>query len=958
MATELFLINIKATGTRKTSRDIKRIGTSAQTVRKTLAFMRSALVAVAAVRVFSRLSTDLAAFSDSMSAVRAITGATAVQFQQLRSVARDLGATTRFTAAEAADGMAFLARAGFDTAQVIGTIPATLDLASAGIIELGDAADIASNLMTSFNLSTIETVGVIDTLVFTANNANTSVQQLADGLKLVAPIASGLGVSLEQASSAMAVLGDNGIQASLAGTGLRRVITDLEAPTGTLLKVLNKLNIPLEDVRISSVGLVGALDRLREANIGASISSVLFGKRGGFVAAALLRDVDKIRAFEKAQKDNGGTARRVAKIMEENLAGAFRAVRSALQAVIIALGDLGAEKFLEDFFFGLATALRALARNADNAFAAMKVLIAVFVIRRVLLFGNAVLILSVNMGRLVKNTLLAPKAFLAATFSVRGFATALRTIPFILVVTTLGLIISGFAAFRDEIKLTRDGAVTMNDVFVATSKTIGTTFLTALNNLGGNFTSFREIVDTVIRRTGLGFVRLVANVNGVVETIKAIFGDLPTFFKNLGTEIERAFFRLLQRNLNDLLSRFNSVFKTFGIARRFELFDLSESIPDATKLGGTLKDAFNRGFEQVGIELFSASDVRRANDRIEQFNQFAAASRDSLAGLTAPIRTPLEGGITLEDVGLAPGEAAGGKDAIEGLTQALRDLESSVSPLLASQDALAETQRIINDATAKGIDLRITEAELLARVRREQLGANATVAQAAEEQQVLKKALDDTIISLEEFEFLSRKSAIAFLDSQRDAASGAKRAFLKLTQDATDAAAFTEMVFTDAFSAIGDAVADFVTTGTFSLNEFFRNFAAQLIKLGTQQAIAGIGGAAAGQFGFGGPSGGAIAGIGGLFTNLLGLKDGGSFKVGSNTAIQSLPGIDNRLVAFRAREGEEVTVTPKNTPGGSAVGPTNIVFNVQAQDADSFVRSQSQIQNRLLAGIGQARRRR
>jgi len=92
-------------------------------------------------------------------------------------------------------------------------------------------------------------------------------------------------------------------------------------------------------------------------------------------------------------------------------------------------------------------------------------------------------------------------------------------------------------------------------------------------------------------------------------------------------------------------------------------------------------------------------------------------------------------------------------------------------------------------------------------------------------------------------------------------------------------------------------------------------------------------------------------------TGLFGFHNGGAFKVGSDTGVQSLPGIDNRLVAFRAQDGEEVMVTPKGA-GVGAIGPTNIVFNVQARDADSFNRSQSQLQNRLLAGIGQARRRR
>jgi hypothetical protein len=170
------------------------------------------------------------------------------------------------------------------------------------------------------------------------------------------------------------------------------------------------------------------------------------------------------------------------------------------------------------------------------------------------------------------------------------------------------------------------------------------------------------------------------------------------------------------------------------------------------------------------------------------------------------------------------------------------------------------------------------------------------------------------------------------------------------------------MVFTDAFKAIEDSVVDFVQTGTFSLNEFFRNFAEQLIRLGTQQAIAGIGSAAGGLFGgTAAGGGGPQAGIGGLvsagLSSLGAFQGGGQFTVGANTAVQSIPGIDNRLIAFRARDNEEVTVTPKNQ-GVSSVGPTNIVFNVEARDADSFKRSQSQLQNRALAGVNQARRRR
>ena len=270
MATETFVINLQTRGTKRAERNIKRIGAAGSSVRKTLAFLRNALVAVAAIRVFASLTADLVAFSDEMLVVKAVTQATEAQFAQLKETAQGLGATTRFTAAEAAQGMAFLARAGFEVGEVIGSIPAVLDLAAAANLDLGNAADIASNLMTSFGLSVSDLPNIMDTLVFTANNANTTVQQLADGLKLFAPIASQLGIDLQTASAGMAILGDAGIQSSLAGTGLRRVITDLEAPTGNLAKALEIMGISFDEVRPSSVGLEAALARLKEANVGAS----------------------------------------------------------------------------------------------------------------------------------------------------------------------------------------------------------------------------------------------------------------------------------------------------------------------------------------------------------------------------------------------------------------------------------------------------------------------------------------------------------------------------------------------------------------------------------------------------------------------------------------------------------------------------------------------------------------
>ncbi len=968
MATETFIIDIRTRGTKRSASDVRRIGQSATQVRKTLAFLRNALVAVAAVRVFASLTSDLVNFSDQMLVVKAVTAATAQEFVKLREVAKGLGATTRFTASEAAEGMAFLARAGFDVNEVISGIPATLNLAAAAALDLGNAADIASNLMTSFGRTTAELPDIIDTLVFTANNANTTVQQLADGLKLFAPIASQLGISLKDASAAMAVLGDAGIQASLAGTGVRRVLTDLEAPTGTLAKALDALGIEFAEVRPSAVGLEGALKRLKDANVGASISSLLFGKRGGFVAAQLLRALGPMGDFRKELERIEGTAKKAADEMESGLGGALRLVRSAFQNLLISFADLGGEEFLNDFFRGLAESLRTLALNADKVVKGFKILIIAFATAKVLSFGAAILTATARMAALTATTVAAIFTTTTYTGAVKALSLALLRLPFVAILTTLTLLIAGFATFQDEIKLTNDGTVTLADTFTALENTVGKTLLAAINSAGFGFEDFGDIVDRIATQAGLGFTRLVANLNGVVQVIKTVFNEFPRFFGNLGSEIQRLFFQTLEDSLNGLISGINSLFKVLRSDRKFELFDLGTLIPQATSLGVDLKEAFNKGFNEVGVELFKAADTRRAAERGEARRRLEEAVRAAVkarADAAAVTKTEVDGGITIEELGL--GGAGKAAKEVEKLTEALRDLEAQFFPLLAAQDDEAEVMKIINDARAKGITLRVSEAELLKRVARERIGANQTIGQAQEEQAALRRELDKTNISLEEFAFLSRKSSIAFLEGQRDAASGAQRAFLKFQQDSTDAAKSAEMLLTNAFKGAEDALVEFVNTGKLSFSDLINSIERDLLRLAAKGVFSELFGGFAGErpessflgsvFGGGAGGGGggeAVGALGGFFKNLFGAKNGADFLVGSDTSIANVPGEDNRVVAFKAKDGERVTVEPV---GGNKERPIVLNFNISTPDANSFRRSQGQILNDAQQALRRAGRR-
>ena len=350
-------------GSRQVERSLDRVGNRADRTRKLIAraFAFTGLVAgvTAAVRT-------LATFEQSMSTVRAITGATQAQFMALREEASRLGATTRFTASQAAEGMTFLARAGFSVDQVLASVNDTLLLAQAGALDLGAAADIASNILTGFRLRADEAGRVVDVLALAANSSNTNVQQLGEAMKFVAPVAAGLGVSLEEATAAAGALSDAGLQASLAGTGLRRVLSELESPSEKTRQLLESMGLTANDVRVSQVGLTKALTRLAKAGVDTGLALEIFGDRGGPAFEVLSSSIPKVVEMTGRLNNAEGTARRVADVMDDSLNGALLRVASAFESVILAFGDLGSTNVLTTSLDALASSLRLVSRHIDR----------------------------------------------------------------------------------------------------------------------------------------------------------------------------------------------------------------------------------------------------------------------------------------------------------------------------------------------------------------------------------------------------------------------------------------------------------------------------------------------------------------------------------------------------------------------------------------------------------------
>ena len=292
-----------------------------------------ALAVRAAVGVFIGFQTE-------MNNVRAITNATEEEFAALTATAKEMGATTQFTARQAAGAMTFLARTGLNVLQVIQALPATMNLAAAAATDLATAADIGTNVMKAMRLEVSDLPRVMDVLAKTTNSSNVSLIQLFEGLKDVAPIAADAGVRLEELAAFVGILGDAGLQGSAASIALRRSIVNMTTGTGAAGPAIERLGLNVRDASGEFVGLTNILEQLAGRIVSDADLVDLFGVRA-LAAIQVLRStgVAGIREFTAALDEAAGTAERMRKQQMEGLVGASKRLKSSFEATQIFLGE-------------------------------------------------------------------------------------------------------------------------------------------------------------------------------------------------------------------------------------------------------------------------------------------------------------------------------------------------------------------------------------------------------------------------------------------------------------------------------------------------------------------------------------------------------------------------------------------------------------------------------------------
>ncbi|MDE5757141.1 MAG: phage tail tape measure protein, partial [Allobaculum sp.] len=204
-------------------------------------------------------------FDATMSEVAAIAGATGSDLEDLRAKAKEMGATTKFSASEAAEAMTYMGMAGWDTTQILGGIPGIMNLASASGTDLATTSDIVTDALTALGMEAEDAGHFADVLAAASSGANTNVELLGESFKYVAPLAGTMHYSIEDLAIALGTMANSGIKASQGGTALANVITRMVTLPEEAETAMNALGLSLIDNDGNMKSLRQTMDDLREA---------------------------------------------------------------------------------------------------------------------------------------------------------------------------------------------------------------------------------------------------------------------------------------------------------------------------------------------------------------------------------------------------------------------------------------------------------------------------------------------------------------------------------------------------------------------------------------------------------------------------------------------------------------------------------------------------------------------
>ena len=311
------------------------ISTLAKGAAAALTAVSAALGAMAGYAV--KVGSD---FEAGMSEVAAISGATGDELAALTAKAKEMGASTKFSATESAEALKYMAMAGWDTQSMLDGLPGIMNLAAASGEELGAVSDIVTDALTAFGLSASDAGHFADVLAKASSSSNTNVSMMGATFKYAAPLAGALGYSIEDCAQAIGLMANAGIKGEQAGTSFRAMLTRLASPTDDVAAAMSQLGISLTDAQGNMLPLSDVLGQLREGFAGldeqqkAAMASTIAGQEAMSGLLAIVNAApEDYEALAASIADADGAAQSMADTMQDNLQGQITILKSAVEGL-------------------------------------------------------------------------------------------------------------------------------------------------------------------------------------------------------------------------------------------------------------------------------------------------------------------------------------------------------------------------------------------------------------------------------------------------------------------------------------------------------------------------------------------------------------------------------------------------------------------------------------------------
>src|SRR5690554_4036576 len=328
--------------TRLTDRFVKSTKSVTRQLDEIARYGRNAGLALTAmslsVRKLVKASAD---HEESMLRVKAVARATVQEYHTLSAAALQTSTTTRHSLSSIGEGMKFLAMAGFQAKEIAEMIPVVTRMATAGAVDMVTAADITTNILAGYGMAVEDLSKATDVLVAAFTGANVTLQLLGETFKHVGPVARSAGVEFEEIAAAAALLGNAGIQGSIAGTSLKSAISRLVSPSNTAARILKRLGVETTTSEGKLRNLADIIEDLSKA--GATTADVLriFGLRAGPSMARLL-DVgaDALRQYTQRLRDSEGWAELIEAEQMQSFNAQLDLTKNIIHAFSVELGNV------------------------------------------------------------------------------------------------------------------------------------------------------------------------------------------------------------------------------------------------------------------------------------------------------------------------------------------------------------------------------------------------------------------------------------------------------------------------------------------------------------------------------------------------------------------------------------------------------------------------------------------